>query len=89
MVLAKFLFGIPKPAWNIRAKIALQIARVLVYLHEECEGPIIHCDIKPENILLDEHVRPRISDFGLVKLLLSNQSRTLTNIKRNTRICGS
>ncbi|KAJ9173339.1 hypothetical protein P3X46_016489 [Hevea brasiliensis] len=82
--LANFLLGIPKPGWNIRAKIALEIARGLVYLHEECEVPIIHCDIKPENILLDEHFTARISDFGLVKLLLCGQSRTLTNI-RGTR----
>ncbi|OAY60100.1 G-type lectin S-receptor-like serine/threonine-protein kinase LECRK3 [Manihot esculenta] len=82
--LANFLLGIPKPGWNIRAKIALEIARGLVYLHEECDVPIIHCDIKPENILLDELFTARISDFGLVKLLLSNQSRTMTNI-RGTR----
>uniref|UniRef100_A0A2C9WJ33 Receptor-like serine/threonine-protein kinase n=1 Tax=Manihot esculenta TaxID=3983 RepID=A0A2C9WJ33_MANES len=82
--LANFLLGVPKPGWNIRAKIALEIARGLVYLHEECEVPIIHCGIKPENILLDELFTARISDFGLVKLLLTNQSRTMTNI-RGTR----
>ncbi|EEF30031.1 BRASSINOSTEROID INSENSITIVE 1-associated receptor kinase 1 precursor, putative [Ricinus communis] len=82
--LANFLLGIPKPEWNIRAQIVLEIARGLLYLHEECEAPIIHCDIKPENILLDEYFTAKISDFGLSKLLLSNQSRTMTLI-RGTR----
>ncbi|XP_038717145.1 G-type lectin S-receptor-like serine/threonine-protein kinase LECRK3 [Tripterygium wilfordii] len=82
--LANFLFSIPKPDWNARVQIALGIARGLVYLHEECDVPIIHCDIKPQNILLDECFTARISDFGLAKMLLSNQSRTRTLI-RGTR----
>ncbi|XP_038717282.1 G-type lectin S-receptor-like serine/threonine-protein kinase LECRK3 [Tripterygium wilfordii] len=82
--LANFLFSIPKPDWNARVQIALGIARGLLYLHEECDVPIIHCDIKPQNILLDECFTARISDFGLAKMLLSNQSRTRTLI-RGTR----
>ncbi|WCJ25822.1 G-type lectin S-receptor-like serine/threonine-protein kinase LECRK3 [Euphorbia peplus] len=82
--LSNFLFKIEKPAWNIRVKIALEIARGILYLHEECEVPIIHCDIKPENVLLDESYTAKISDFGLAKLLHRNQSRTLTGI-RGTR----
>jgi len=49
-----------------------------MYLHEECSTQIIHCDIKPQNILLDEYFTPRISDFGLAKLLLAQQTRTHT-----------
>nr|XP_009778013.1 PREDICTED: G-type lectin S-receptor-like serine/threonine-protein kinase RLK1 [Nicotiana sylvestris] len=60
------------------------IARGLAYLHEECSTQIIHCDIKPQNILLDDYYIARISDFGLSKLLMINQSRTLTDI-RGTR----
>ncbi|KAK1565789.1 hypothetical protein Q3G72_035183 [Acer saccharum] len=82
--LANFLFAIPKPDWYLRVRIALEIAKGLVYLHEECNVPIIHCDIKPQNILLDQHFIAKISDFGLSKLLLSNQSRTLT-MMRGTR----
>ncbi|KAI4323354.1 hypothetical protein L6164_022968 [Bauhinia variegata] len=80
--LASFLFGISRPHWNQRVQIALGIAKGLTYLHEECSTQIIHCDIKPQNILLDELFTSRISDFGLAKLLLTEQTRTArTNIR--------
>ncbi|KAF7828462.1 G-type lectin S-receptor-like serine/threonine-protein kinase LECRK3 [Senna tora] len=82
--LAQILFGQPKPIWNLRVRFALGIARGLLYLHEECDTPIIHCDIKHQNILIDQHFMPKISDFGLAKLLLWDQSRTNTMI-RGTR----
>jgi serine/threonine protein kinase len=56
-------------------------------LHEECSNQIIHCDIKPQNILLDEYCNARISDFGLAKLLLLDQSQTDTAI-RGTKLKG-
>ncbi|XXG46260.1 hypothetical protein AAC387_Pa02g1150 [Persea americana] len=55
-----------------------------MYLHEECSTQIIHCDIKPHNILLDDCFVARISDFGLAKLLKTDQTRTSTGI-RGTR----
>ncbi|CAJ2659211.1 unnamed protein product [Trifolium pratense] len=79
--LANFLFVPLKPNWNERVNIALGIARGLVYLHEGCCTQIIHCDIKPQNILLDDQYNARISDFGLAKLLLINQSHTETGIR--------
>lgn len=79
--LAGLLFGDSKPSWSLRTQIAIGIARAITYLHEECATQIIHCDIKPQNILLDEHYNARISDFGLAKLLVINQSKTLTNIR--------
>ncbi|MCL7032909.1 hypothetical protein MKW94_020167 [Papaver nudicaule] len=82
--LADHLFGICKPDWNQRVQIAFGISRGLMYLHEECNTQIIHCDIKPQNILLDDNFTARISDFGLAKLLVSNQTRTCTGI-RGTR----
>ncbi|KAK3443535.1 hypothetical protein EUGRSUZ_B03649 [Eucalyptus grandis] len=81
--LASFLFEDLKPSWEQRAQIALGIGRGLLYLHEECKTQIIHCDIKPQNILLDEYYNARISDFGLAKLLIS-QTHTHTAI-RGTR----
>ena len=74
--LANLLFGISRPEWSQRVQIAFGIARGLMYLHEECCTQIIHYDIKPQNILLDDHFTPRISDFGLAKLLLADQTRT-------------
>jgi serine/threonine protein kinase len=52
-----------------------------LYLHEECSTQIIHCDIKPQNILIDDYYNARISDFGLAKLLAINQSQTKTAIR--------
>ncbi|XXG46254.1 hypothetical protein AAC387_Pa02g1147 [Persea americana] len=82
--LASFLFGSIRPDWNQRTQIALGIARGLVYLHEECSSQIIHCDINPQNILLDESLTPRISGFGLAKLMKADQTRSITGI-RGTR----
>ncbi|KAL8117399.1 putative receptor-like protein kinase At1g80640 [Apium graveolens] len=51
--------------WNIRMQIALDIARGLEYLHERCNPPIIHRDLKSSNILLDSNFRAKLSNFGL------------------------
>ncbi|KAL7234156.1 hypothetical protein ACSBR1_017698 [Camellia fascicularis] len=56
----------------------------LMYLHEVCSTQIIHCDIKPQNLLLDEYFTPRISDFGLAKLLLAGQTRVARTGIRGT-----
>uniref|UniRef100_A0A7N2LBX4 Receptor-like serine/threonine-protein kinase n=1 Tax=Quercus lobata TaxID=97700 RepID=A0A7N2LBX4_QUELO len=82
--LATFLFGISRPHWDQRVQIAFGISRGLMYLHEECSTQIIHCDIKPQNILLDECFTPRIADFGLAKLLLAEQSRAARTGIRGT-----
>lgn len=71
--------------WQTRFSIALGAARGITYLHEECRECIVHCDIKPENILLDENFCPKVSDFGLAKLLgLRGVGRHITTI-RGTR----
>ncbi|XP_064999092.1 G-type lectin S-receptor-like serine/threonine-protein kinase LECRK3 [Musa acuminata AAA Group] len=79
-----FLFGNIKLHWQQRVQIIFGIARGLLYLHDECSTPIIHCDIKPQNVLLDDNFVARISDFGLAKLLRADQTRTNTGI-RGTR----
>ncbi|KAL5545493.1 hypothetical protein UlMin_005180 [Ulmus minor] len=79
--LASLLFVPSRPSWYRRMKIALETARGLFYLHEECRTQIIHCDIKPQNILLDDSFSARISDFGLAKILKTNQTRTATQIR--------
>lgn len=72
------------PNWKQRTKIAIDVARGLHYLHEEVENHIIHCDIKPQNILIDKSENAKISDFGLAKLLMPEQTKTFTGI-RGTR----
>ena len=73
------------PYWNQRVRIALDVAKGILYLHDECEPPILHCDINPQNILMDEFWTAKISDFGLAKLLVPDQMRTLSLI-RGTRV---
>ncbi|KAK3429100.1 hypothetical protein EUGRSUZ_E00508 [Eucalyptus grandis] len=70
--------------WKKRYQIALGTARGLAYLHERCRDCIIHCDIKPENILLDAEFCPKVTDFGLAKLVGRDFSRVLTTM-RGTR----
>ncbi|KAK3439476.1 hypothetical protein EUGRSUZ_C04349, partial [Eucalyptus grandis] len=82
--LADFLFGTSRPNWYRRIEIACDVARGLSYLHQDCTKHIIHCDIKPQNILLDGSFTAKISDLGLAKLLMANQTRTTTGV-RGTR----
>ncbi|KAJ8765390.1 hypothetical protein K2173_012087 [Erythroxylum novogranatense] len=56
-------------SWDERLRIAHDIARGILYLHEECEVRIIHSNIKPQNILIDDSATAKISDFGFAKLV--------------------
>nr|XP_040257142.1 G-type lectin S-receptor-like serine/threonine-protein kinase At2g19130 [Aegilops tauschii subsp. strangulata] len=67
--------------WSIRYQIALGVAKGLAYLHDSCQDCIIHCDIKPENILLDASFVPKIADFGMAKFLGRDFSRVLTTMR--------
>ncbi|XP_054797144.1 receptor-like protein kinase ANXUR2 [Prosopis cineraria] len=55
----------PALLWKTRLEISIRIARALHYLHVGTKGTIVHCDVKSQNILLDEHWNPKLSDFGL------------------------
>ncbi|CAL9194998.1 unnamed protein product [Musa hybrid cultivar] len=63
--------------WHLRMKIALDIARGLEYLHEHCNPPVIHRDLKSSNILLDSDFNAKISDFGLAVLSRNHNKGTL------------
>jgi serine/threonine protein kinase len=78
--LDKFIYDKGSPITNCHLdsktmfQIAVGIARGLEYLHRGCNTRILHFDIKPQNILLDEDLRPKISDFGLAKLCKTKES---------------
>ncbi|KAG7567335.1 Protein kinase domain [Arabidopsis thaliana x Arabidopsis arenosa] len=55
-------------SWDMRFQIAKRIASGLLYLHEEWEQIVVHRDVKPSNVLIDEDMNPRLGDFGLARL---------------------
>ena len=66
------------PTWPIRLKIACQCANAMSYLHHECHPPLLHRDMKPSNILLDEHFNAYVADFGLARVLDPSDSHVST-----------
>ncbi|KAL3497735.1 hypothetical protein ACH5RR_040467 [Cinchona calisaya] len=69
-------------SWKKTFDIAMGVARGIEYLHQGCNMQILHFDIKPHNILLDENFVPKVSDFGLAKLYpLHNNVVSLTAIR--------
>ncbi|KAJ3671026.1 hypothetical protein LUZ60_008452 [Juncus effusus] len=72
--------GRPTLDWVRRWKIALGAAKGLAYLHEDCDPKIIHRDIKAANILLDYNFEPKVSDFGLAKLMPGDITHVSTRV---------
>lgn len=72
--------GIGDLNWSQRFVIALGTARALAYLHHDCKPRLLHLNIKSTNILLDENYHPKLSDYGMMKLLpmLGSQTHTPT-----------
>ncbi|GJV50061.1 protein kinase-like domain, concanavalin A-like lectin/glucanase domain protein [Tanacetum coccineum] len=70
--------------WEKLHQIAIGIARGLEYLHRGCNTRILHLDIKPHNILLDQDFCPKISDFGLAKLFPEKRSMISMTDMRGT-----
>lgn len=66
--------------WGMIHKIALDIARALTYLHEDCVPRVLHRDIKPSNILLDNNFNAYLSDFGLARLLGTSETHATTDV---------
>ncbi|KAF3775907.1 putative cysteine-rich receptor-like protein kinase 20 [Nymphaea thermarum] len=80
--LDNFLFGEPRKRmqldWALRSKLINGIARGLLYLHEDSRLRIVHRDLKASNILLDEDMNPKISDFGTAKIFDTCQTQAET-----------
>ncbi|XP_016207330.1 rust resistance kinase Lr10-like [Arachis ipaensis] len=70
--------------WNKMHQIAIGIAKGIEYLHQGCDQRILHFDINPYNVLLDQSFTPKISDFGLAKLCSKNRSTVSMTAARGT-----
>ncbi|VVA23828.1 PREDICTED: L-type lectin-domain [Prunus dulcis] len=69
--------GKPYLDWRTRYKILTGLASALLYLHEECGNPVVHRDIKPDNVMLDSDFNAHLGDFGLARLMFKDASVTI------------
>ncbi|KAF5192785.1 Receptor kinase-like protein xa21 [Thalictrum thalictroides] len=74
--------------WQI-LNIAIDVASALDYLHSHCETPIVHCDLKSSNILLDDDMAASVGDFGLAKFLRKTASGSGTNESNSIAVRGT
>ncbi|KAL8537975.1 hypothetical protein ACS0TY_000066 [Phlomoides rotata] len=70
--------------WQTKYEIAIGVARGIEYLHRGCDIQILHFDIKPHNILLDDKFIPKISDFGLAKFYSTDKKTVTLTAARGT-----
>lgn len=72
-----------------RLNVAIDIAGAMDYLHHDCEVPVVHCDLKHNNILLDEDLTAKVGDFGLARLLIEKVNDHQTSISSIHALKGS
>lgn len=66
--------------WRVLHKVAMDVARALAYLHDQCVPRVLHRDVKPSNILLDDDFNAYLSDFGLARLLGTSETHATTGV---------
>ncbi|GJR58599.1 probably inactive leucine-rich repeat receptor-like protein kinase [Tanacetum coccineum] len=69
----------PLLSWSKRFKILLGTAKGLAHLHHSFRPPIVHYNIKPSNILLDDDFNPKVSDFGLTRIVAKLDKKVMSN----------
>ncbi|XP_047325060.1 rust resistance kinase Lr10-like [Impatiens glandulifera] len=74
----------PMISWEKFYEIAVGTAKGLAYLHEDCQQRIIHYDIKPANILIDDNFSPKVADFGMAKLCNKDKTHVTMTGYRGT-----
>ncbi|CAA0838176.1 receptor serine/threonine kinase- putative [Striga hermonthica] len=87
--LERYIFTRPEESrnllsWEKKYEIAIGVAKGIEYLHRGCDIQILHFDIKPHNILLDDKFTPKISDFGLARLYAVNDNTVTLTAARGT-----
>ncbi|KAG6407669.1 hypothetical protein SASPL_130666 [Salvia splendens] len=73
--------------WPQRAAVAFQLASAIAYLHDACSPHVVHADIKPSNILLDDHLNCKLCDFGSASIGFS--AAVAPGKRRSATIMGS
>nr|GMD44124.1 probable L-type lectin-domain containing receptor kinase S.5 [Ipomoea batatas] len=75
--------------WETRFKILSGLASALLYLHEECGSPVVHRDVKPNNVMLDSDYTAHLGDFGLARLLHPGQGEGQDEASVTTMVAGT
>ena len=72
-----------------RINIVIDIANALEYLHHHCHSTIVHCNLKPSNVLLDNEMIRHVGNFGLVRFLLDTTQDCFTNQSSSIGLRGT